>query len=858
MKKLILLIGLCILLMSGVVSASLNDAEIYYSFDNDNLIGSDPLDLSNNNYNGNNNGITTGNSGVLNEEFDWDGIDDSLDDGGTDFSNLNFGTNPFSIAFNINIDTIPTGTEQKAIILNGVRGTGGIRYEIFLLGPDVLGTTNPVMSFGFDDDSINDRIYSDTPISTNTDYHIVMTRATNGNINVYKNGALWFTDTIASNKNLNIPSSEFNIGYGGATDSYLDGSIDEFGIWGEVLDLTDVQTLYSLGNLYNPNMEYQESKYTLNIQNSWDNSSLSNFTAEFTNSTDITQITTTNGSIYYNYNELVNITIYDIPGHFNQTYTNYNTSTDLVAQTWQSEITINAKELISNTEIDVFNVTIDSVTREVTNGSTLYNISAGEYVITSEKGGYHSTNETNLIVDALDIKNKTLYFAPKKLTVNVDDYLTNDAIENFTIGIELIDGEYSYIENASEVDSLYNLYGINGTYNITIQSVDYETQSVLVNLTNYSQEITLKLYEANSVFVFIYDQDTGDLVEENVSVTLVAGETENEYSTTNGTLYLNLLDPATYNVSFVSTNYNRGTYILTVAPGSSQTLNAYLSKSNNTVTFEIQDASTGSLVDSAVVTIKRKIDDEWVVIETKITDITGKTRFSYVDDIKYQFQISKTDYITKEFSLDPILFDEYIIKINKDYNAEEDIDYSGIQIIHDPKSFDADTEYNLTFLFADPSGRFEYYGFNATYKTNTWTKSGTNAYGESLIQNLTFTDVSFGDKIYIDYYYKISTSDVVKTYSVSYFINTYGTGENTWQENKDKTHGLGVLERVLISVCIILFVVGASTMFGGEAIGSVVGLFMFGFLIAIGFLELWLGIISAIILFIILVWRSSY
>ena len=53
---------------------ALNDAAVYYSFDDDNLTGSNPNDLSGNGYNGVNTDAITGVTGVLLQQFDYDGV----------------------------------------------------------------------------------------------------------------------------------------------------------------------------------------------------------------------------------------------------------------------------------------------------------------------------------------------------------------------------------------------------------------------------------------------------------------------------------------------------------------------------------------------------------------------------------------------------------------------------------------------------------------------------------------------------------------------------------------------------------------------------------------------------------------
>ena len=65
--------------LSQAVSGALTDDNVgYYSFDDTNLSGSNPLDLSGNSNTGITTGATTGVSGLLSEGFSFDGTNDYI------------------------------------------------------------------------------------------------------------------------------------------------------------------------------------------------------------------------------------------------------------------------------------------------------------------------------------------------------------------------------------------------------------------------------------------------------------------------------------------------------------------------------------------------------------------------------------------------------------------------------------------------------------------------------------------------------------------------------------------------------------------------------------------------------------
>jgi hypothetical protein len=85
MNKKLLLLGLVFLLLISSAFATLNDAEIYYSFDDADLTGSNPNDLSGNGNNGVTFGGTTvptsGETGILEQAFSYDGTGDYMSTG---------------------------------------------------------------------------------------------------------------------------------------------------------------------------------------------------------------------------------------------------------------------------------------------------------------------------------------------------------------------------------------------------------------------------------------------------------------------------------------------------------------------------------------------------------------------------------------------------------------------------------------------------------------------------------------------------------------------------------------------------------------------------------------------------------
>ena len=78
MKKFIVL-ALIVVMISSFASADLTtDLKLYYTFDDVDLTGSNPDDMTVKANDGTTNGATTGVTGILNQAFEFDGINDKV------------------------------------------------------------------------------------------------------------------------------------------------------------------------------------------------------------------------------------------------------------------------------------------------------------------------------------------------------------------------------------------------------------------------------------------------------------------------------------------------------------------------------------------------------------------------------------------------------------------------------------------------------------------------------------------------------------------------------------------------------------------------------------------------------------
>lgn len=265
------------------------------------------------------------------------------------------------------------------------------------------------------------------------------------------------------------------------------------------------------------------------------------------------------------------------------------------------------------------------------------------------------------------------------------------------------------------------------------------------------------------------------------------------------------------------------------------TLNLYVQEGDSETTFTIKDKDTQELLNNVYVTMYRKISGNWSVVESLYSDITGRVRFDYVQDIEYQFLLTKTNYETYIFYLNPILFSEYDVYMIKDVTLNQSMDYDKVALYYYPQIFYNNNTNNFTFMIHSPYNELLEYGYTLTYPGGSSSNSGTSANGEQFTSIFTITGAENTDRLRLDYYYR---TDIAGYRNFTYYYSIV-VGNYTLMHNLNTTYGLGLFERVLVSVFIVLLVVGVASLVGQPLAGGALGLLLFGFLSFIGFIPLW-------------------
>lgn len=233
-------LALFIIVFSSFVSASLTTGnEQYLSFDDTNLSGSNPLDISGNGLNGTNIGTaTTGVSGILNEAFDYDGTNDYV----TSTNPLaSIGTGDFSICGWFNVDDV---TSSRFIFSIGLDGAGDDdRFS--------LVTYNTGINLFSAEDSSSQVNCIGSASNISTDYNFCAIKES-GNIMLFRNNILLCNETASFDLDSADWQNNYDIGQDTNNATRMDGIIDEYSVWSRALNSSEREDFYNGGIGFNP------------------------------------------------------------------------------------------------------------------------------------------------------------------------------------------------------------------------------------------------------------------------------------------------------------------------------------------------------------------------------------------------------------------------------------------------------------------------------------------------------------------------------------------------------------------------------------------------------------------------------
>ena len=371
--------------------------------------------------------------------------------------------------------------------------------------------------------------------------------------------------------------------------------------------------------------------YTVTARNYWNNVTVSSFNV----TTDAgASYTTTNGSIdIYHVNSLQTF-VTSATDFFNKTTIDHDTTTDVLVDLYQSNISFNAIEIITNNTA-TGTITIDGVNQ--TSNSSFY-LAAGSYNATFS-GPTYFDRTIEFTVDALDVKTVNItgisgsvlnisfkeFFTDTPKT-GVTGYYTN---EQYDVNESFNTGTQSFIE-------LGVVQGL--SFNVTVDDEDFALTTVEYYVNQSVQPETFYVYIINSVNIFLRDEITNSLLNTTTFALEFIGTAGSfNASTSNATYYADLITPDEYQLRYYSTSsslYNLRSYTFTLTNQSFNNITLYAIENNqtlSTVSFNVFSTDLEP-VEGATVILERYYigEDGFSQVSSGLTNVDG----SYVDFVQ--------------------------------------------------------------------------------------------------------------------------------------------------------------------------------------------------------------------------------
>jgi hypothetical protein len=571
-------------------------------------------------------------------------------------------------------------------------------------------------------------------------HHVVMTRtASNDTWTFYVDGTQTATSTntdSAVSLNVDIWVGDWS-GYAGS----WNGNIDEIAWYNVSLSPSEVSDLYNSGSgqPFPTEGSASTNTHTVNVKNLYNDSNNEGVNVTIWNGTAFhSKLTDNSGNaIFYN----VSIT----------TITANLSKTGYFANATNIEIPVNGTGYGGVYE-GVFNVT--SITRLV-DGATL-GASLGVWTVNTSGGKTYDecgitypcniylkngTNQLTLqytgMADYYPLSFQVNITAPEEkagtvagvydalATITAVDATTGSVISNFTLNVSnTTEGYADSFETTTGSLLLPAVQGI-GEF-LLIDADGYAYANFTLNASNSTPSYQFSLFTQNSVQFYIYDEYLGGLITQNVILSLVKNETELEYSTTNGSVYADLLDPGTWTVTFSSAGYDERVYFVTVASKSHQTLNAYLLNSSlsQPTTFSIKTAD-GDYIIGETLTMQDYVNGSWVTIAQKETDFFGQAYFPLQYAHEYKLIIEADGYVTKTATFERVSTSYSITLTSSNTQGyvpiAEEFTYSIA-----PSSATTNST-NFTLSTSSPDGRLEWFYIKVTLNGTDYVQNVTGS-----------------------------------------------------------------------------------------------------------------------------------
>jgi hypothetical protein len=207
-------------------------------------------------------------------------------------------------------------------------------------------------------------------------------------------------------------------------------------------------------------------------------------------------------------------------------------------------INFSAFSKVTNAEVTPFNITIGAVTQD---NSIPFPLSAGTYNATFSKEGWYNKIEEIVVIPGTDSYNFT-DVADSNVTFFANDGILGTPVTNFTV--QILSSENNFSENVTATGTNISTFLLKDiVYNITYFKTGYLPHSVLLNVTNASQNLTVTFFSDATLFIRFLDEVTLT-PKQNVTFDILSDAFSGRFNTTTSEFTLQNVPYTDYEIRY--------------------------------------------------------------------------------------------------------------------------------------------------------------------------------------------------------------------------------------------------------------------------------------------------------------------
>jgi hypothetical protein len=646
----------------------------------------------------------------------------------------------------------------------------------------------------------------------------------------------------------------------GGCSVFTNAQIADIRIFNYYIGKTNATVIYNNGiisdqnldTLLNPSTAGGPAQFVITGNNRYDNTAILNLSVIATNSTATLTNGTTSGTVRIG--GLANISDYTITVNSNYSggffqwsnLTRVNGTTSIVAQMYQSIITITAGDKVSNATISNFNVSIPNQFNTSTAGTGTLLVNASTLSLSGAAKNYLNTTQ-NITTYALKSYNIRLPFFTNRFNITVRDVITGKNISAWATTVTSIN--YSFSENHPlDYGNLSLNLSNSSDYTLTVTAPGYATNNTNITASQLTGNLTVYLQANNTIYFVLKDEVSNNLIDfDTANIVLSSQYGQLNFTTSNGTLLTGALTPAQYAIDFTfqSGNYFPRRYVVDVPAGYGSYLTAYFINSSigQYITFFTRN-NFDNLLSNVTIMVTKQIGSSWVEIEQRITDVAGSARFSLNPLTAYTLLLSSPNYFSRTASVTPATT-PYTIYMQSLSSQQQNNIYDTVTYSTTPSGIVDSNLTNFTFTTQSTAGNILNFTLTVNANNTNYTQSVSSSPGGGIISipvdlsNLTGSAVTYTYSLIVAGFNPISYNNTIyvgKSPSSS-VAGTVGYGINQFAQS------LSLNARLVISSFIIAGAALTVAPFVGGIGAGLVGIAVMVLLTSFSFIPAWLSLI---------------